>query len=96
MVCKVSSEEEVEEIHDWFTRRYKKDQETFGTRVVSMDVQDVKATFYDTLRMAGRLEISSRNPVLSTQIESKMIHKFRQDGWRQISGKIMIGNGISW
>ena len=32
---------------------YKLDQETFGTRVISLDVEDVKTTFYDTLRMAG-------------------------------------------
>lgn len=53
IVCGVSSKPEIEEIHEWVTKMNKKDQATFGTRVISMDVEDVKVTFYDTLRMAG-------------------------------------------
>ena len=61
-----------------------------------MDVEDVKTTFYDTLRMDGNLEITASHPVLQTQVESEIICRFGKDGWRQIHGKIMIGNGISW
>ena len=44
-----------------------------------MDVEDVKTTFYDTLRMAGKLEISFRRPVLRTQVESETICSFGKD-----------------
>ena len=61
-----------------------------------MDMEDVKTTYYDTLRMAGKLEISSRRPVLRTQLEPEIIYRFGKDGWRQIPGKIMKGNRVSW
>ena len=96
IICGVSSSLEVLEILEWITRMYKLDQETFGTRVISLDVEDVKTTFYDTLRMVGKLKISARSLVLCTQVESKIIYRFGKDARRQISGKIMIGNGISW
>ena len=96
IVCGISSGSEILEIHQWITEMYKTDQQTFGSRVISMDMEDVKMTFYDTLRMAGKLEISSRCPVLQTQVELETIHRFGKDGWRQIPGKIMIGNGLSW
>ena len=96
IICGISSSSEILEIHQWITDMYKIDQQTFGSRVISMDVEDVKTTFYDTLRMAVKLEISSRRPVLRTQVESETIYRFGKDGWRQIPGKIMIGNGLSW
>ena len=96
IVCGVSSSSEVLEIHQWITEMYKMDQLTFGSKVISMDVEDVKTTFYDTLRMACELEITANHPVLRTQVESEIIHRFGKDGWSQIPGKIMIGNGISW
>ena len=52
-----------------------------------MDVKDVKTTFYDTKRMAGKLEISSGRPLLHTHLESEVIYRFGKDGWRQIPGK---------
>ena len=75
---------------------YKQDQLFFGSTVISMDVEDVKTTFYDTLRMAGDLEISSRHLVLWTQLETDVIHRFGKDKWRQIPVKIMIRKRISW
>jgi len=61
-----------------------------------MDMEDVKTTLYDILRMAGDLEISSWHLVFRTQLETDVIHSFGKDGWRQIPAKIMIGNVISW
>ena len=68
IICGVSSSLEILEIHEWITRMYKLDQETFGTRVISLDVEDVKTTFYDTLRMVGKLKISARSLVLCTRL----------------------------
>ena len=76
--------------------QYGKDQERFGTRIISMDVEDVFCTNYDLLRMAGDLEITTANTVLSSKPET-----YRRSGWakdvhRNIPDKLMIGNGISW
>ena len=53
-------------------------------------------TYYDLLRMAGDLEITTANTVLSSKPET-----YRRSGWakdvhRNIPDKLMIGNGISW
>ena len=96
LVCGIRSQDKILETHQWITDMYKADQSTFGTRVISMDVEDVKTTYYDTLRMAGKLEIPSKNSVLRTDVESEVIYRFGKDVWKQIPGKIMIGNGISW
>lgn len=61
-----------------------------------MDIEDLQATFYDTLRMAGKVKIRSENAVLWTQMEFDMINEYGKGGWRQIPGTIMFSNGISW
>ena len=61
-----------------------------------MDIEDLQATSYDTLRMAGKVKILSENAVLWTQMEFDMINEYGKDGWRQIPGTIMFSNGISW
>ena len=96
IVYGISSSSEILEIHQWITDMYKIGQQTFWTRVISMDMEDVKTTYYDTLRMAGKLEISSRRPVLRTQLEPEIIYRFGKDGWRQIPGKIMKGDRVPW
>ena len=96
LVCGVSSEQEIDEVHDWVTTMYRRDQATFGTNVISMDVEDVKTTYYDTLRMAGKVRIQDKGEVLRTRKETDMLHGYGKDGWKQIPGKIMFGNGVSW
>ncbi len=61
-----------------------------------MDIEDLQATYYDTLRMAGKVKIRSENAVLWTQVESDRIYEYGKDGLRQIPGTIMFSNGISW
>ena len=61
-----------------------------------MDVEYVKTTFYDMLRMARNLQISSRYFVLRRQPEFEVIPRFGKDGLRLIHQKILIGNGVSW
>ena len=96
LVCGVSSDQEVDEVHDWVTTMYRRDQATFGTNIISMDVEDVKTTYYDTLRMAGKVRIHDENAVLRTRVETEMLYEYGKDGWKQIPGKIMFGNGITW
>ena len=61
-----------------------------------MDVEDVRTTFYDTLRIAWKMKIQSNDAVLQTQVESDMIYEYGKNVWRLIPGKIKFGNGISW
>ena len=51
-----------------------------------MDVEDVITTFYDTLRIAGKVKIQSNDAVLKTQVESDMIYEWEgrleTDPWK--------------
>ena len=96
LVCGVSSEEEIVATRDWISKMHAIDQSSFGTQVISMDVEDVKVTYYDTLRMAGKLEIKPERAVIRTHLEKECIHGLTKDTWKQVPGKIMFGNGISW
>ena len=96
LVCGVSSRTEILEVSNWVRNMHMLDQERFGTKVISLDVEDVKVTFYDTLRMAGKIQIPGGSSVLRSRVESELIYGFPKDDWRQIPGKIMFGNGISW
>ena len=64
--------------------------------MVSLDVEDVKVTYYDTLRMAGKLSINPERAVIRTNLEKEIIHGQSKDIWKQVPGKIMFGNGVSW
>ncbi len=96
LVCGVSSREEIAEVAEWIKRMHAQDQEKFGTRIISFDVEDVKATFYDTLRMAGKIQIPGGCAVLRKKVEDEIIYGYLKDDWRQIPAKIMFGNGITW
>ena len=61
-----------------------------------MDVEDVKTTFYDTLRMVGKVRIRSEDEVLWTVVEKDVIYGYKRDSWKYVPGKIMFGNGITW
>ena len=96
LVCGVSSREEILEVGEWIRERYASDQEKFGTGVVSFDVEDVKTTFYDTLRMAGKIQIPGGEAVLRKKVETEAVYGYLKDDWRQVPAKIMFGNGVSW
>jgi len=59
-------------------------------------VEDVKTTFYDTLRMAGKVRIDPKNSVLKCRRNLEVIYGYSKDVWMQVPGKIMFGNGVSW
>ena len=61
LVCGVSSEKEISETREWIKEMHRIDQEFFGSQVISLDVEDMKVTYYDTLRMAGKLSIMPRD-----------------------------------
>ena len=96
LMCGISSEKEISKTREWIKEMHRMDQEFFGYQVISLDVEDVKVTYYDTLRMAGKLSIMPERPVIRTHLDKEMIQGFPKDGWKQVPGKIMFGNGISW
>ena len=96
LVCGVSSEDKISEVRNWIKEMHQMDQDLFATQVVSLDVEDVKVTYYDTLRMAGKLSIMPENPVIRSHLDKEVIHGWPKDGWKQVPGKIMFRNGITW
>ena len=68
IICRVSTQDEIEKLHEWIMEKHLKNQEKFDSGVFSMDVEDVKASYYDVMRMVGKLVIS--NP--GTQIFQRM------------------------
>ena len=54
----VSTTEEIEKFQKLITEQHLKNQENFVSGVISMDVEDVKASYYNVRRMAGKIIIS--------------------------------------
>ena len=96
LVCGIGSKDKISEVRDWIKEMHQKDQELFASQVISLDVEDVKVTYYDTLRMAGKLSIMPENPVIRSHLDKEVIHGWPKDVWKQVPGKIMFGNGITW
>jgi len=96
LVCRVSTNEEIMDLTQWVKRMHALDQEKFGMQVISLDVEDVKTTFYVTLRMTGKVPISGGRAPFRTLVEKEMIYGNLKDTWKQMPGKIMFGNGITW
>ena len=95
IICGVSSEEECRSAHRWLRDMYHKDQDSFPSRIVSLDVEDVKVTFFDTLRMSGDLSVKAGQRI-AREKDRNRIPGIEKDSWKQIPGKIMIGNGLTW
>ena len=66
------------------------------SRVISLDVEDVKTTYHDTLRMASKVQIDAPGALLQKKPSKESLVKYGADEYRQIPGKIMVGNGITW
>ena len=82
-----SSPEEILEIRKWMKTHQAKDQSIHPTGVVSMDVEEVRVTFYDWMKMTGELPMTTRSEPL--------ISWFNEDTWMQLPTLIMIGNSTS-
>ena len=66
------------------------------TRVVSMDVEELRVTHYDWMKMTGELQMTSRSESLKSYLAKDRISGFNVDKWKQLPCLIMIGNGTSW
>ena len=95
IICGISTEEDCKIAHGWLRDMYQRDQFSFATRIVSLDVEDVKVTYFDTLRMAGDLSFKPGQRIAKDKDKNR-IPGIEKDSWKQIPGKIMIGNGLTW
>ena len=59
IICGVSTHEEIEKFHEWITEKHLSNQDEFDSGAISMDVEDVKASYYNIMRMAGEIIISN-------------------------------------
>ncbi len=48
------------------------------------------------MRMAGKVSIDPKNAVLKRKCDPEMMTGYSKDVFKQLPGKIMFGNGISW
>ena len=96
LICGISSEGEIKEVVEWIRLMFDQDQERFGSSVISLDVEDVKTTYHDTLRMAGKVRIDAPGTLLQKKPSKENLAKYGVDEYKQIPGKIMFGNGITW
>ena len=61
-----------------------------------MGVEDVKAYYYDVMRMEGKLVISKESQPFQQSLDNRLVSGIQEDGWKQTPGKIMFGDGLSW
>ena len=61
VICGFSSTEETQKCIEWLTEKHLQNQDSFDTGIVSMDVEDVKAFFYDVMRMVRKIVISQES-----------------------------------
>ena len=69
VICGISSNEEIQKFHEWITEKHLKNQDKFDTGVISMDMEDVKASYYDVMRMAGKIVISREDQSFQRHID---------------------------
>ena len=95
-----STTEEVLECHEWIKKRYETDQLVFPTGVIAMDVEEIKLSRMDELRLLGIIPIEKHPHIAADKLidcEDRLPSMSKgPDKWRQIPVRIMIGNGVSW
>ena len=79
----------------WITEQHLKNQEDFDGGVMSMDVEDVKASYYNVMGMAGKLVISKESQPFQQNLYNRLVSRLLEDSWKQNPGKIMFGNSLT-
>ena len=59
IIAGVSSPKEILEIRTWMEIQHAKDQAIIPTGVVSMDVEELRVTHYDWMKMTGELPMTT-------------------------------------
>ena len=95
VICGVLTTEEIKNFHEWTTDRPLKNQENFNSGVISMDIEDMKASYY-VMRTAGKIVISKDSQPLQRHLDNRLVAELQEDGWKQSPGKIMFGECLTW
>ena len=61
-----------------------------------MDIEDVKASYYDVMRMAGKILISRESQSFQRHLDDRHVSGLLEDCWKQTPGNIMFGDGHTW
>ena len=76
--------------------KHLENQDTFDSSVISMEVEDVKASYYDVMRMAEKIVISQESQSFQRHLDDRPVSGLMEDCWKQTPGKIMFGDGLTW
>ena len=61
-----------------------------------MDVEEIRITHYDWMKMTGELPMQTLSEPVKTRLARDRLSGFNDDKWKQLPALIMIGNGTSW
>ena len=96
VICGVSLIEDIQKFHKWITEKPRGNQYVFESGVISMVVEDVKASYSDVMRMVGKIMISCDSQSFQRHIDNRPVSGLLEDCWKQTPGKIMFGDGLTW
>ena len=96
IICGISSADEIQKFHEWTKKKHLESQDTFNSCIISMDVEEFKASYYDVMRMAGKVVISRESQPFQRHLNDRPVSRLMKDCWKQTPGKIMFGNKLTW
>ena len=96
IICGISSTDKIQKFHEWTTKKHLENQDTFDSGVISMDSEDVKASYYDVMQMAGKDVISRKFHPFQRRLDERPVSGLMEDCWKQTPGNIMFGDGLTW
>ena len=62
------------------------------SNLYGMEVEDVKVSYYDVMRMVGKIVISRESQSFQTHLDDRTVLGLLEDCWKQTPGKIMFGD----
>ena len=73
IICGVSPNEDIEKFHEWITEKHLENQENFNSGVLSMDVEDGKASYYDVMLMTEKIFISRESQSFQRHLDDRSV-----------------------
>ena len=95
IICGVSSTKEIIRFHEWVTEKHLENQDSFDTSIISMNVEDVKDSYFNMMRMAGKIVIPCESQTFQRHLDDRPVSRLLEDCWKQTPGKSMFGNGLT-
>ena len=84
-----------ERFQEWTIKKHLENQDKFDSGVISMDFEDVEASYYNIMRMSGKIVISKDSQPFQRTLDNRLVSGWNKDGWKQTPGKIMFGNRLN-